>query len=119
MYSKSAEKNKYDAYLSNSMQSNIAEIKKVMANNSDLIVRLSKAVNERDFTYASIYISELVSENSINNLSLSLIEINKNTDIALVRKRIKNINLKLENLSIGSISKTRVSMMYIENIAKE
>lgn len=101
------------------MQSNIAEIKKVMANNSDLIVRLSKAVNERDFTYASIYISELVSENSINNLSLSLIEINKNTDIALVRKRIKNINLKLENLSIGSISKTRVSMMYIENIAKE
>lgn len=41
-----------------------------------------------------------------------------NINIALVRKRIKNKNLKLEDLTIGSISKTRVSLMYIENIAK-
>lgn len=193
-----------DASLTKSIHDNIAEIKRVMGNSSDLIVRLSKTVNKTDFTYACIYMSELVNENSINNLSLSLIEINKKVDIntpddyfdtlmnklasaknvaedlyyemlyeyllsgytiflvdgcdrffavdtygvesrsveepntqtvirgpkegfterininiALVRKRIKNKNLILQDLSIRSISKTRVSLMYIENIAKE
>lgn len=64
-----------------SIQDNIAEIKSVMGNCSDLIVRLSKTVNKTDITYAIIYISELVNENSINNLSLLLIETNKKMDI--------------------------------------
>lgn len=72
---------KSDAYLSKSIQDNIAEIKSVMGDCSDLIVRLSKTVNKTDITYAIIYISELVNENSINNLSLLLIETNKKMDI--------------------------------------
>ncbi|QTL99242.1 spore germination protein [Iocasia frigidifontis] len=44
-------------------------------------------------------------------------KINKN--IQLIRERIRNKNLKIENLSIGSITKTRVSIMYINKIARD
>lgn len=41
-----------------------------------------------------------------------------NSNILLIRKRIKNKALRVENLSAGSVSKTRVSLMYIHEIAK-
>jgi spore germination protein KA len=37
----------------------------------------------------------------------------------LIKKRIYNKNLIIENLNIGSITKTQVCLMYIVNIAKE
>lgn len=189
--------------LTNSIHDNITEIKNVMGT-SDLVVNLAKTPTKSDISYASIYLKELVSKNSIDNISLSLIKINYNKDtrnpeeffntlvnnltstksfvedsyydvlyeylllgytvflvdecdrffaldtyavegraveepsaqtvirgpkegfterininIALVRKRIKSSNLKLEDFNIGSISKTRVSIMYIEDIVKE
>lgn len=42
-----------------------------------------------------------------------------NKNIQLIRERIRNKNLKIENLSIGSITKTRVSIMYINKIARD
>jgi spore germination protein KA len=40
-----------------------------------------------------------------------------NTNILLVRKRIKSHHAKLENLTVGNLTRTAVSLMYIENIA--
>lgn len=41
------------------------------------------------------------------------------SNILLIRRRIKNKNLIVENLSIGDVTKTEVSLMYMSNIAKE
>lgn len=41
------------------------------------------------------------------------------TNISLIRKKIKNKALRIEFLSIGSITKTTVSLMYINKIAKD
>jgi len=40
-------------------------------------------------------------------------------NIALIRKRIRNKALRLEILSVGSITRTRVGLMFIDQIAKE
>ncbi|NMM63741.1 spore germination protein [Clostridium sp. P21] len=40
-------------------------------------------------------------------------------NILLIRKRIKNKKLKMENLFLGSVTKTAVSVMYIDEIAKD
>lgn len=40
-------------------------------------------------------------------------------NILLIRERIRNKNLKIENFTIGSITKTRVSLMYINKIARD
>lgn len=185
------------------IQKNITTIKNDLGNSSDLIIKLSKATNNKAFQYASIYISELVNEKSIDNFSLILNKIyveseNPTSDgfynllmnnltatketventtydmlynyllsgysiflvdgcakffsintfdtegrsveeptsqtiirgpkesftekitvnIALVRKRIKNKALRVEDLNIGNISQTRVSLMYIDKIVK-
>jgi len=42
-----------------------------------------------------------------------------NSNILLIRKRIKSKDLKVESLSIGNVTKTAVSIMYIDKIAKE
>ncbi len=40
-------------------------------------------------------------------------------NILLIRKRIKNKALKVENISLGSITKTTIGIIYIDKIAKE
>lgn len=44
---------------------------------------------------------------------------NINQNILLVRKRIKSNALRLENLSVGNLTRTDVGLMYIKNIAKD
>ena len=56
-------------------------------------------------------------EKSISGPKDSFIE-HFNTNVGLIRKRIKNINLKLENVTIGKYSNTKVGLMYIDNICK-
>ena len=63
----------------------------------------------------SISISEY--EKSINGPKDSFIE-HFNTNIGLIRKRIKNIDLKLENVLIGKYSNTKIGIMYVNNICK-
>lgn len=41
------------------------------------------------------------------------------TNTALIRRRIQNPNLWLENMKIGTVTKTDVSIMYIKGIAKD
>ena len=56
-------------------------------------------------------------EKSINGPKDSFIE-HFNTNVGLIRKRIKNINLKLENTIVGKYSNTKVGIMYIQGICK-
>ena len=42
-----------------------------------------------------------------------------NTNIGLIRKRIKSPFLKLETLNIGRYTNTKIGLMYIENISKK
>lgn len=63
----------------------------------------------------NISISEY--EKSISGPKDSFIE-HFNTNVGLIRKRIKNINLKLENIIIGKYSNTKVGLMYIDGITK-
>ena len=41
---------------------------------------------------------------------------NYNTNIGLIRKRIKDKNLFIKELKLGTISKTKIAIMYIDNI---
>ena len=56
-------------------------------------------------------------EKSINGPKDSFIE-HFNTNVGLIRKRIKSINLKLENIVIGKYSNTKVGIMYMKSICK-
>ncbi|MCP3028977.1 spore germination protein [Halobacillus sp. A5] len=40
-------------------------------------------------------------------------------NVTLIRKRIKNANLRLENIEIGKVSRTNVAFMYIQGIATD
>ena len=60
-------------------------------------------------------ITEPTSEPTVKGPKDSFIE-NYNTNIGLIRKRIKDKNLYLKELTIGSISKTKVCILYLNNI---
>ena len=60
-------------------------------------------------------IAEPTSEPTVKGPKDSFIE-NYNTNIGLIRKRIKDKNLYLRELTIGSVSKTKVCILYLNNI---
>ena len=62
-------------------------------------------------------VSESDYEKAITGPKDSFIE-NINTNIGLIRKRIKSMDLKVENLNIGKYTKTNIGIMYINTIAK-
>jgi hypothetical protein len=62
-------------------------------------------------------ISEIDSERSINGSKDSNTE-NFNTNLGLIRKRLKTDKLKVINKNIGKYSNTKVGILYIEGIVK-
>ncbi|RAP76831.1 spore germination protein [Paenibacillus montanisoli] len=44
---------------------------------------------------------------------------NLNTNIALIRRRIKSTDLWLESMEIGKVTKTKVALMYVNSIASD
>ena len=62
-------------------------------------------------------ISEASYEKSITGPKDSFIE-QFNTNVGLIRKRIKIINLKLESFNIGKYTNTKIGIMYINKICK-
>ena len=63
-------------------------------------------------------ISEPTSQNVIRGPKECFIE-NISVNISLLRKRIKNKALRVEDLSAGYITKTRIVIMYIDKIARK
>ncbi|HHW31541.1 MAG TPA: spore germination protein [Clostridiaceae bacterium] len=63
-------------------------------------------------------VDEPVTETSIRGSREGFVE-NLNTNIALIRKMIKNPNLKLEKVQLGKQTKTDICICYIKGIANE
>lgn len=63
-------------------------------------------------------VSNVTSELSLTGPKDSFNEI-YDTNISLIRKRIKSANLKEINLEIGRYTQTKVGILYIDNICKE
>ena len=63
-------------------------------------------------------ITESTSEKAITGPKDSFIE-NFNTNIGLIRKRIKSFHLKLEKIIIGKYSQTNIGIMYLDNVCKK
>lgn len=61
-------------------------------------------------------INNIQSELSLSGPKDSFSE-NYNTNLGLIRRRIKSCDLKVKNLDIGKRSKTKVGILYIDNIA--
>ena len=70
-------------------------------------------------TKADIYrgVSTNETEPSIKGPKNAFVE-NYQTNIGLIKKRIKNHYLKIKNVSIGRLSNTNIGILYIDNIAK-
>ncbi len=63
-------------------------------------------------------IKEAEYEKSITGPKDSFVEL-FNTNVGLIRKRIKNNNLKLESIIIGKFTNTKIGIMYVEGIYKK
>lgn len=44
---------------------------------------------------------------------------NYNTNIGLIRKRLKTTDLYIENMNLGTITKTKIGIMYLNSIARQ
>lgn len=63
-------------------------------------------------------VSEVNYEKSITGPKDAFIE-HYNTNIGLIRKRIKNTNLHIKTFNLGKYTKTKIGLMYINDICKE
>ena len=116
------EKNLYEYLYNNLPCINIKKIKEneiiyyltnaytiICINNKYLAIETTNTPNR------SISISEY--EKSITGPKDSFIE-QFNTNVGLIRKRIRSIDLKLETLNIGKYTNTKIGIMYIDNVCK-
>lgn len=83
----------------------------IIINNQDILAvetigNLSRGITESDY------------EKSITGPKDSFIE-HFNTNVGLIRKRIRSNNLKLESLTIGKYTNTKIGIMYIDTIYKK
>ncbi len=63
-------------------------------------------------------ITTIQSELSLSGPKDSLTE-TFNTNLGLIRRRLKSPNLKSETMDIGKISKTKIGILYVDNIVKK
>lgn len=63
-------------------------------------------------------LEEPTTQNTVRGPKDSFIEVIR-SNTALIRKRIKNPNLRIESFQVGKQTKTTVEIMYIQGIAKE
>ncbi len=63
-------------------------------------------------------VSEPTSQNVIRGPKDCFVE-SISVNISLLRKRIKNKSLRVEDLSVGYVTKTKIVIMYIDKIAKQ
>ena len=90
---------------------------KLLLNAFTIMVIDDKAIAFETINFPIRGVSESTYEKAITGPKDSFIE-HLNTNIGLIRKRIKSPNLKLENVNVGKYSNTQVSIMYIDGIAK-
>lgn len=98
---------------------NISKIKKRQiydfVNNGFLIIFYKKIYAVEVKAKLDRGINNIQSELSLSGPKDSFSE-NYNTNLGLIRRRIKTCNLKVENLDIGVRSKTKIGILYIDDI---
>ncbi|PYG90339.1 spore germination protein KA [Ruminiclostridium sufflavum DSM 19573] len=83
-----------------------------------LVDKYHKFLSIDTFSVEGRAISEPTTQNVIRGPKESFVEkISINT--SLIRKTVKNKSLRVENLFIGNITKTKISLIYIDKIAKK
>ncbi len=78
--------------------------------------RKAIAVNSKKYNTRSVSIPE--TENSVNGPKESFNELIV-SNVGLIRRKIKNPNLKFKMLEIGKMSKTRICISYIDGLADQ
>ena len=117
------EKNIYE-YLYNNLPcinikkiNNYDELITMLVNAFTIIIVDNKVLGIETINYPLRSVSESTNEKSITGPKDSFIE-HFNTNVGLIRKRIKSKELKLENITIGKYTNTNIGIMYINNITK-
>ena len=96
---------------------NYEEMINNLVNAFTIIIIDNKILSIETINYPIRGVSESSYEKAVTGPKDSFIE-HFNTNVGLIRKRIKSIDLKLENLTIGKYTNTNVGIMYINGIAK-
>ena len=93
------------------------KIEYFLYNGFTIIINQNKiyAVETKAFLDRSISVNEI--EPSLKGPRNAFIE-NYQTNLGLIKRRIKTKNLKCKNLDIGRISKTKIGILYINGITK-
>ena len=76
MVQSSNEQNNNAQYIDSQLDKNIEEIKKILGNSADLIIRKS-SIGRLNHPFALIYIKGLINEDFVNNNILRILELNK------------------------------------------
>ena len=87
-------------------------------NNGFLIIIYKKVYVIELRTILDRGITTIQSELSLSGPKDSFSE-NFNTNLGLIRRRLKSSELKSETMDIGKISKTKVGILYVDNIVKK
>ncbi|MBQ9019102.1 MAG: spore germination protein [Bacilli bacterium] len=87
-------------------------------NNGFLIIIYKKVYAIELRTILDRGITTIQSELSLSGPKDSFSE-NFNTNLGLIRRRLKSSELKSETMDIGKISKTKVGILYVDNIVKK
>ena len=93
------------------------KIEYFLYNGFTIVINQNKiyAIETRASLDRSISVNEI--EPSLKGPRNAFIE-NYQTNLGLIKRRIKTSNLKCKNLDIGRISKTKIGILYIEGITK-
>ncbi len=97
---------------------NVNEIINYLMNGFTIIIIHNQALSIETIGMLSRSISSSEYEKTITGPKDSFIE-HYNTNIGLIRKRIKTNKLKIETMNIGKYTNTKIGVMYINDIAKE
>ena len=97
---------------------NYEEIINLLVNAYTIIVVNEKILAVETINFPQRSVSECNYEKSVTGPKDSFIE-NFNTNVGLIRKRIKSIDLKLDTLTIGKYSNTTIGMMYLDRVSKK
>lgn len=83
-----------------------------------LVNKCNKFFSIDTFSVEGRAISEPTTQNVIRGPKESFVE-NISVNISLIRKRIKNKDLRVEDLNLGNVTKTKVTLIYIDKIARQ
>ena len=97
--------------------SNYSQIENYLYNGFTIIIQGKKIYAIETKTDINRTVSTNETEPSIKGPKNAFVE-NYQTNIGLIKKRIKNHHLKIKNITLGTLSNTNIGLLYIDNITQ-